>query len=244
MAISFIASSEGGGVNAVSPAEPTGASEGDFLHLLVMVDTERSPTVSGDWTLIQEQVIGTTARLSHWYCFRGATAPDYDVDARLSKAQAVVSAFRGVDPAVPFDGLVGLSNGSSSDTTYPAMTSAGGGRLAVRVRGVEERNVTETVAGGWTNRIAQGYRFSFGGEAFAQVSTKDISSAVTEAPFSVANGGSRPWAAGGFYLIEDGGRPKVWDGSEWEAKPLKVWSGSAWETKPLKRWDGSAWVLV
>jgi hypothetical protein len=40
------------------------------------------------------------------------------------------------------------------------------------------------------------------------------------------------------------GRPKVWTGSAWVAKPAKVWSGSAWVEKPVKVWSGSAWVTV
>lgn len=38
------------------------------------------------------------------------------------------------------------------------------------------------------------------------------------------------------------GRAKVWDGSNWNLKPVKVWSGSAWNVKPVKVWNGSAWT--
>ena len=41
-----------------------------------------------------------------------------------------------------------------------------------------------------------------------------------------------------------GGRPKVWNGSAWVAKPVKVWNGSVWVEKPMKVWNGSAWELV
>lgn len=37
------------------------------------------------------------------------------------------------------------------------------------------------------------------------------------------------------------GQIKYYNGSSWDAKPVKTWSGSAWETKPLKRWNGSSW---
>ncbi|MGW3860701.1 hypothetical protein ACWEDZ_04365 [Streptomyces sp. NPDC005047] len=34
---------------------------------------------------------------------------------------------------------------------------------------------------------------------------------------------------------------KVWNGSEWAAKPLKVWNGTAWVAKPVKSWSETAW---
>lgn len=37
------------------------------------------------------------------------------------------------------------------------------------------------------------------------------------------------------------GRPKVWSGTAWVAKPLKVWNGTAHVEKPMKVWTGSAW---
>lgn len=40
------------------------------------------------------------------------------------------------------------------------------------------------------------------------------------------------------------GQLKVWDGSNWVAKPVKVWDGANWVVKPVKRWDGSSWVVT
>jgi fibronectin-binding autotransporter adhesin len=41
-----------------------------------------------------------------------------------------------------------------------------------------------------------------------------------------------------------GGKPNVWMGSTWVAKPVKYWNGSAWVAKPMKVWTGSQWELV
>jgi hypothetical protein len=41
-----------------------------------------------------------------------------------------------------------------------------------------------------------------------------------------------------------GGQIKVWDGTQWVAKPVKVWNGSEWIVKPLKYWDGTEWVTT
>lgn len=41
-----------------------------------------------------------------------------------------------------------------------------------------------------------------------------------------------------------GGRPKVYVGGVWTAKPLKVYSGGSWVEKPVKRYNGSSWVTV
>lgn len=40
------------------------------------------------------------------------------------------------------------------------------------------------------------------------------------------------------------GQIKVWDGSQWVAKPMKVWDGSQWVTKPVKYYDGAQWVVT
>jgi hypothetical protein len=37
-------------------------------------------------------------------------------------------------------------------------------------------------------------------------------------------------------------RPKIWNGSTWQEKPMGVWNGSVWVQEPLKIWNGSAWV--
>lgn len=40
------------------------------------------------------------------------------------------------------------------------------------------------------------------------------------------------------------GQIKVWDGSQWVAKPMKVWDGGQWVTKPVKYYDGAQWVVT
>ena len=40
------------------------------------------------------------------------------------------------------------------------------------------------------------------------------------------------------------GQIKVWDGSQWVAKPVKVWTGATWEIKPVKFYDGATWVTT
>jgi hypothetical protein len=40
------------------------------------------------------------------------------------------------------------------------------------------------------------------------------------------------------------GQIKVWNGSNWVAKPVKYWTGAEWVIKPLKYWDGGAWVVT
>jgi hypothetical protein len=40
------------------------------------------------------------------------------------------------------------------------------------------------------------------------------------------------------------GQIKVWDGTQWIAKPVKVWSGATWVVKPVKYWDGAQWVVT
>lgn len=37
---------------------------------------------------------------------------------------------------------------------------------------------------------------------------------------------------------------KVWDGAQWNLKPVKYWNGSQWIQKPLKFWDGAQWTLA
>jgi len=34
---------------------------------------------------------------------------------------------------------------------------------------------------------------------------------------------------------------KVWNGSSWQAKPLKRWDGSSWVNNPVRVWDLSSW---
>lgn len=40
------------------------------------------------------------------------------------------------------------------------------------------------------------------------------------------------------------GQIKVWDGSQWVAKPVKVWTGASWEVKPVKYYNGATWVTT
>jgi len=40
------------------------------------------------------------------------------------------------------------------------------------------------------------------------------------------------------------GQIKVWNGSQWIAKPVKYWNGSAWTVKPVKYWNGSQWTIT
>jgi hypothetical protein len=40
------------------------------------------------------------------------------------------------------------------------------------------------------------------------------------------------------------GQIKVWNGSQWVAKPMKVWDGSQWVTKPVKYYNGATWVTT
>lgn len=40
------------------------------------------------------------------------------------------------------------------------------------------------------------------------------------------------------------GEIKVWDGTQFTAKPVKVWDGSSWVIKPVKVWDGTSWVAT
>lgn len=40
------------------------------------------------------------------------------------------------------------------------------------------------------------------------------------------------------------GQIKVWDGTQWVAKPVKVWNGASWVTKPIKFYNGATWVTT
>jgi hypothetical protein len=42
-------------------------------------------------------------------------------------------------------------------------------------------------------------------------------------------------------LTPRSGRPKVWSGTAWDAKPSKVWNGTANVEKPTKAWTGTEW---
>lgn len=37
---------------------------------------------------------------------------------------------------------------------------------------------------------------------------------------------------------------KVWDGSQWNYKPVKTWNGSTWEIKPIKFYNGASWTTT
>lgn len=43
---------------------------------------------------------------------------------------------------------------------------------------------------------------------------------------------------------ENTGQIKVWNGSDWVAKPMKVWTGASWEVKPVKYYNGSTFVTT
>lgn len=233
----------------VTPAEPTGAAAGDFLHVQVMSSEPLAHTMSADWTQIQSGVVSGAYRFSHFWMYRGASAPSYTVSngAGTCRTQVIASAYSGVASVTPYDGLVALSGGTAADTTYPAQTAAGGGRLAVRVRGVARNPPSSLLVDtGWTSQAA--FSGNTGSPAAAcQLSTRPITAAGTDAAFAVANDSrAQLWAAGGFYLIEPvtGGQIKHWNGSAWVLKPVKHWNGTAFVEKPLKRWNGSAWVLT
>ena len=40
------------------------------------------------------------------------------------------------------------------------------------------------------------------------------------------------------------GRPKYYNGSTFQQKPLKYFNGSIWQEKPVKEWTGSAWEIL
>jgi len=40
------------------------------------------------------------------------------------------------------------------------------------------------------------------------------------------------------------GQIKVWDGTQWVAKPVKVWTGASWVVKPVKYYNGTTWVTT
>lgn len=41
-----------------------------------------------------------------------------------------------------------------------------------------------------------------------------------------------------------GGRIYVWNGIEWDDKPVKRWTGTEWVEKPMKVWNGSIWEFA
>jgi Glycosyl hydrolases family 8 len=57
------------------------------------------------------------------------------------------------------------------------------------------------------------------------------------------SGIAQPYSAASSNVVT-GGRPKVYNGTSFVAKPAKVWNGSTWVEKPMKKWTGSAWVTL
>lgn len=53
--------------------------------------------------------------------------------------------------------------------------------------------------------------------------------------------GAAQQQAGG---VNNQGKVKVWDGSQWVIKPVKVWTGAAWVEKPAKYYNGITWVTT
>lgn len=82
--------------------------------------------------------------------------------------------------------------------------------------------------------------------AYTEAATNpwNLSGTGPRADGSMASG---PMASGplGFstrgIFVPSAGLAKVWDGSAWQARPVKHWTGSAWVQKPAKHWNGAAW---
>ena len=90
-------------------------------------------------------------------------------------------------------------------------------------------------------------------EDFPWVSGKDANMANTDSHVNVAFTGIRIFSGTMSnsevvawkdtpILAGRSGKPKVWNGTSWAAKPAKFWDGSAWVTKPMLGFDGTDWI--
>jgi len=172
--------------------------------------------------------------------------PDTGVTvSSMTNPYTAVFVWRGVDQDNPLDATPTTATGTNSiNFDPPSITTVTDNAIVVLIGGMSFTGSAFTPPGG--------YETLFGrlGEPSIVVCTKTKSVAGVENPPAgswATDSTLDSWAAVTMALrpsSDGGGNIKIWNGSNWVAKPVKIWNGSAWVTKPVKVWNGSSWVTT
>lgn len=161
---------------------------------------------------------------------------------------AVTSNTAGTDLIVSMPTPAGQLTGQQTITVQARKNATGGSAasftIAVREGGVDKAVSPSITVDSTTGSV---HTFTWDSSILA-----DPSGAGVEIHLVGAASGGKPadrrtigfgyvgWTAN--YSLEVVGRPKVWTGSAFTAKPAKVWNGTSWVEKPMKVWNGLSWV--
>lgn len=170
---------------------------------------------------------------------------------------AMLTVWRGIDPASPLDSAIQIVSGINTGHPNPpaglAATKAGCIAVAFGANACYDNDVQTitAVSSGYTliSKVNQTSNIlADGAGACAYLPTALTAGQIADpgAFTSSKTGTGYSWGAATVILrpAPSGGKVKAWSGSAWAAKPVKVWSGSQWVAKPLKRWNGTAWVTT
>ena len=142
--------------NSVNIPRPAGLVAGDAM--LATIATRGGPTITppAGWTLVRQDVSGTTMRQAVFVRIAGASEPTtyvFTLSSSQSAAGGIV-AYSGVDPTGPIDAHGGGVNASSTSITAPSITTTGPGAMLVGLFGIAQLT-TQTPPAGMTERYDQ-----------------------------------------------------------------------------------------
>ena len=133
--IAFRSASSGDNTTATSLVIPAPAGVASADVLLAAVSVRGGPTITppGGWTLVRQDINGSTMRQALFVHVAGASEPS-SYTFTLSNAQSAaggIVAYSGVDTADPIDVHGGQLNASSTSITAPSITTTGPDRMLV-----------------------------------------------------------------------------------------------------------------
>ena len=141
---------------SVTIPRPAGLAAGDAM--LATIASRGGPTITppAGWTLVRQDLSGSTIRQAVFVRIAGASEPTSYVFILSSSQSATggIVAYSGVDPTGPIDAHGGGVNASSTSITAPSITTTGPGRMLVGLFGIAQLT-TETSPAGMTERYDQ-----------------------------------------------------------------------------------------
>lgn len=231
---------------------PGSITAGDLLIAHVGIRNAGTWTAPSGWTLLDEQVGGgTVGKTSVWYKIasgsEGSTAT-WTAGTATTAAWQVrkITGWHGTTPPE-----YAKTNGDfTSAPNPPSLTPSWGAAdtLWLALVGSSANGMTFTAAPTNYTDLVSTTASSGGGASNAGSAIRQLN-AASEDPGTFTTSQNRWWAVFTIAVrpaaaVSASGRPKIYDGSDFVAKPLKVWDGSAWNEKPVKVYDGSDFVEV
>lgn len=158
MAVSYVSNGAfASGTGALTVGVPAGHADGDLFLLMVNSANQTIATPSG-WTQVSNspQGTGTAAaaggvRLAVFWKLVSGTQSSQSVADSGNYTTAIMSCWRGVDPAAPIHVTAGSVGASSASLTWPAVTTTVPACMIINAVGLDFDGNSTARLGSWTN---------------------------------------------------------------------------------------------